>query len=718
MKRTKFFIPILFVLLVLSGMIFPANALAGNILSPWRTVKGAPVGITPSVQEKISLLQADETITVIVQLKQQAKLSVEKQLSRGEQLSNVVRTLKATADSTQQSVLKLLKLRSKQNQVLGFTPFWIFNGFSVTATPAVIEELAAHADVLSISLDEIDVIPVYAPSLYLSNPEPNITLITAPSLWSMGYTGQGVVIASMDSGVDLNHPELSVRWRGGTNSWFDPFGQHPNSPVDMSGHGTLTMGIMLGGDTGGSSVGVAPDAQWIAARIFNDQGSSTATAIHQSYQWLLDPDNNPSTPDAPQVINNSWTFATPGCNLEFELDLQTLRAAGILPVFAAGNGGPNANTSFSPANNPSAFAVGAINNSSVIYGLSSRGATTCGGSSGVFPDAVAPGVNINTTDLGGFYTTSSGTSMAAPHVSGGLALLLSAYPNLPVSAQEAALRASAFDLGTTGPDDVYGYGRLDLLAAFQWLASAPTETPTSTPTETPTATPTSTSTATPTFTPTSTATPTATATAPAIEIIFVDGFESGDLSAWTSALGGTRLTVTSDAALVGTKGMQTILAGKKPVFVQDGSPANETTYHARFYFDPNGANTRNAIVYIFSGLNNNHRATLFDIQYQSNGSKHQIRSSVLSNGRQLKTQWQSVSNAPHSIEIAWEAGNNASYSLYIDGVLVQTLTNLNTSRYRLDQIRMGTLSGDVNSVKTSTFYFDAFVSTRSTYIGP
>ena len=210
----------------------------------------------------------------------------------------------------------------------------------------------------------------------------------------MGYTGQGIVVASMDSGVDLTHPELSSRWRGGTNSWYDPFGQHPTTPFDTSGHGTWTMGVMVGGDSGGTSIGVAPGAQWIAVKIFNDQDASTATAIHLGYQWLLDPDNNPATADAPQVVNNSWAYGAPGCNLEFEPDFQSLRAAGILPVFAAGNGGPYTSSSYSPANNPSAFAVGSINNNDLIYSLSSRGPSNCGGTTDVFPDLVAPGVNI------------------------------------------------------------------------------------------------------------------------------------------------------------------------------------------------------------------------------------------------------------------------------------------------------------------------------------
>jgi len=514
MKKPFMFV---LVLILLFGSTVPATVMAGNNIPTWQVMSVPSHKIDPALKKKLNTLQADEPITVIVQLRQRAKLPDGKGLNRGERLAKVIDALKKTANGTQGPVRLFLRLRNRQGAVQKFTALWILNGFSVTANATTINEIAGLPDVLSITPDTIDIVPAsFAPAL--SNPEQNISLISAPSLWDMGYTGQGVVVAAMDSGADLNHPELSSRWRGGTNSWYDPFGQHPNTPFDASGHGTWSIGAMVAGDAGGSSIGVAPGTQWIAVKIFNDQGSSTATAIHLGYQWLLDPDNNPATADAPLVVNNSWAYGAPGCNLEFEPDLQSLRAAGILPVFAAGNSGPNVGTSHSPANNPSSFAVGAINNNSLIYGLSSRGPTTCGGTTGVFPDLVAPGVNINSTDLGGFYTTSSGTSMSAPQVSGGLALLLSAYPDLTAAQQENALRASAVDRGVAGPDDIYGFGRLDLLAAYNWLATAPTETPlptltatlAATSTETPT--PQATFTATPGFTDTPTDLPAFTST--------------------------------------------------------------------------------------------------------------------------------------------------------------------------------------------------------------
>jgi subtilisin family serine protease len=482
--------------LMLLSLVGPLHSARANSAPAMKILSASPDKVDPALKARLNSLQDSEMVTVIVTLRQQADLSRVIGANRAARQQGVLRALQVTADSRQNRLKGLLNTRRVQGLVASYQSFWVFNGFSVTATVEVINELAQDRDVFSISSDELQIVPAFGPA------EPNISVVNAPALWSMGFSGQGVVVANMDSGVDVYHPDLSARWRGGSNSWFDPYGQHPATPTDLSGHGTQTMGIMIGGDAGGTTVGVAPNAQWIAVKIFNDSGTSTATAIHQGFQWLLDPDGNPDTADAPNVVNNSWTYANPGCYLDFEPDLQSLRAAGILPVFAAGNGGPYANTSYSPSNNPSAFAVGAINNNNLIYSLSSRGPTTCGGSSGPFPEIVAPGVYINTTDLYGFYYAASGTSMAAPHVTGGLALLLSAYPNLSVSQQEDALRYSAVDLGIAGPDDTYGYGRLNLLAAYQWLAGAPAATATSMPTFTFTAMPN-----TPTALPTNTTIP-------------------------------------------------------------------------------------------------------------------------------------------------------------------------------------------------------------------
>jgi len=412
--------------------------------------------LTPAVQRALDTLPPGAAISVIVHLADRADPS---------DMRNVEARLRQHAETAQASILAWLHAQQSAGRVESVTPFWIFNGLAVTASRDVILALAERPDVARISLDEIIPVPaIRSTQVSVSPIEPaipgNLAAIRAPEAWARGVTGKGVVVALLDSGVDMTHPELAARWRGGASSWFDPYGEHPDAPFDSDGHGTQTLGVILGGDASGSPIGVAPDAQWIAAKIFNDRDRATIAAVHQALQWVIDPDGDPATPDAPHIVNNSWSFVNPGCDLEFADDLRALRAAGILPVFAAGLRG-----SISPANTPEAFAVGALADANRISRDSPSGPSVCEGVA-VFPRVVAPGNDIHTADRFGFYTLSDGTSLAAAHVSGALALLLDADPTLTADEQARLLTETAVDLGDPGPDNVYGYGRIDIAAAL------------------------------------------------------------------------------------------------------------------------------------------------------------------------------------------------------------------------------------------------------------
>lgn len=426
--------------------------------------------VTPAILERLATATPSDVVKVIVRLHQQADLTTIDASTRQERLREIIETLQATARATQGPLIDLLSKRQAEGLVRRFTPFWVFNGFAVAAAPQVVQELAARPQVAAITLDAAVPSPKPEPTTSSAAPEPNVDLVNAPALWDLGLTGQGVVVANMDTGVDTTNPDLAGSWRGGSNSWFDPNGQHA-TPADVNGHGTWTMGVMVSGSDGGTATGIAPSARWIAVKIFDDAGVATASDIHAGYQWLLDPDGSPATADAPNVVNNSWTVGSVGCDLQFQLDLRSLRAAGILPVFAAGNYGPGASTSASPANNPEAFAVGATTNADVLYSGSSRGPSACGEQQAIFPELTAPGVGIRTTDLFGLYTQQTGTSLAAPHAAGALALLLGAFPDLAADVQAEALESGAVDLGAVGPDNDAGFGRLDVLASYDWLAS-------------------------------------------------------------------------------------------------------------------------------------------------------------------------------------------------------------------------------------------------------
>ncbi|MFN8597521.1 MAG: S8 family serine peptidase [Anaerolineae bacterium] len=419
-----------------------------------------PAAIDSALMIVLDQTPIDQPLDVIVTLRDRADLSHLDQ-------SAVPAALYRHAAATQTDLLTMLYAQSA-DRVQHITPLWIDNAIALSANRSVILDLAHRADVGRIQLD--DVHQMLAPVTHTSAVPSNLTAINVAPVWQRGIMGQGVVVAVLDSGVDLANADLKAKWRGGTNSWFDPYGEH-DMPVDLTGHGTQVLGVILGGDDeAGQPIGVAPGAQWIAARIFNDRGRATTSAIHRALQWVLDPDGDPSTPDAPQVLNNSWSFANPGCSSDFDADLRALRAAGILPVFAAGT-----QQAVSPANLPDAFAIGALENATTLSSDSAHGPTDCQGTTQVYPQLVAPGDSIHTTDHYGVYTTAAGTSLAAAHVSGALALLLSAQPHLSADEQAALLTSTAADLGTAGPDNDFGYGRLDVAALID--RAAPDQTP-------------------------------------------------------------------------------------------------------------------------------------------------------------------------------------------------------------------------------------------------
>lgn len=421
----------------------------------------------PKLRATLKSAGSSADIPVIIRMAERADIAPLGHGPKKTRLPKVVRALKEKAEKSQQPVRDFLRKRGAKKE----KSLWIINGLAATVTPKVAEELAALPGVESVRLDEA--VPVPAPLAgTAAAPEWNLTAVHAPDLWALGYTGQGVIVANMDTGVDPNHPDLAGKWRGGTNSWYDPNGEHA-VPYDNDGHGTGTMGVMVGGSAGGSAIGMAPDARWIAVKIFDDKGFAPLSAIHAGFGWLLDPDGNPDTNDAPDVVNNSWGLDGVGvCDQEFLNDVHALKAAAIAVVFAAGNSGPSANTGESPGNYPESFAVGAVNQSLAIAPFSSRGPSSCGGA--VYPAVAAPGVNIRLADLtfgGAFpnsYTYLSGTSFAAPHVAGAMALLLSAFPALSVPELETALSSSTTDLGTPGPDNDYGQGLLNVLAAYNY----------------------------------------------------------------------------------------------------------------------------------------------------------------------------------------------------------------------------------------------------------
>jgi subtilisin family serine protease len=378
----------------------------------------------------------------------------------------MVADLKAQARDRQQALVALLR---RQGVRAPITALWGINALATDLPARLIDTVAAQPGVVRISVDmPLSLNAVAAPPV-TAEPRWNLQDLRVEHVWDQGFWGDGVVVAIMDSGVDVNHPDLAGRWRGATGGWFDPYGQYA-FPVDADGHGTQALSLILGGDASGYTIGLAPGARWIAARLFDDQGRSSLSAIHQAFQWLLDPDGNPATDDVPDVVNNSWGFSNTinQCYQEFADDIRLLREAGVSVVFSAGNYGPLSESSISPANNPGVTSVGSVDQFQDIDTFSSRGPGACDG--GVFPKLVAPGSLVYVADrLPTAYNVVSGTSFAAPHVAGAIALLKSAYPMATVSQIETALYDSADDLAAPGADSDTGYGRINVAAAYDHL---------------------------------------------------------------------------------------------------------------------------------------------------------------------------------------------------------------------------------------------------------
>lgn len=423
-----------------------------------------------------SVVAADEhRIRVIVTLAERVDLPDLAGADKHTRRARLVAALRAGAKRTQGPLLERLRAGGATD----VQPLWIINGVAATVSPALARAILRFKGVVRVAPDVTLRAP--APTAEApardrdpaAGPEWNIAAVAAPSAWSLGCDGAGAVVANMDTGVDREHPELKSKWRGGADSWWDPY-RATTTPYDAIGHGTQTMGIMVGGSGGGTAIGVAPGAQWIAAKIYDDDGNTTAGVIHRAFQWLLAPGGVGGAADAPDVVNASWgVSAVNRCDATFERDFEALRAAGIVVVFGAGNSGPGAATSISPANNPDALSAGAVDRTDTVAPSSSRGPSACTG--GIFPDTVAPGVDVKTADLslGGVpqYTVVSGTSFAAPHLAGVAALLAGAFPAASVADIERTLRGTARDLGPVGPDDDYGYGLVDASAACSSLSA-------------------------------------------------------------------------------------------------------------------------------------------------------------------------------------------------------------------------------------------------------
>lgn len=330
-----------------------------------------------------------------------------------------------------------------------------------------------------------------------------VSNINAPAVWTLGYTGAGIVIGGQDTGVRWDHTALKNKYRGWNGAsvnhnfnWHDSIHTAPGNvcgddspaPCDDDSHGTHTVGTVVGDDSAGNQIGVAPGAQWIACRNM-DAGVGRPSTYLECFEWFLAPypitgtvaEGDPAK--APHILNNSWGCPDfEGCITGQEVisGVQAMRAAGILTVVSAGNAGPGCSSvNDAPGIYAESFSVGAYASGGSIASFSSRGPVTLDGSGRQKPDIAAPGVGVRSATNGSTnsYASFSGTSMAGPHVAGAAALLWDAAPYLigEVELTEWVLRLSATptlqsqncgaDTAASHPNNVWGWGKVNAFAA-------------------------------------------------------------------------------------------------------------------------------------------------------------------------------------------------------------------------------------------------------------
>ncbi len=434
--------------------------------------------------------------------------------TREERAQMLYEQLTSAAERAQAGVRALL-----EQQGLRYKSFYINNSIVIEqASAAQIMKLASRDDVRRMTSNQtFQALPTVFDGPLVdveipAGPGSNITSTGAVKVWDdFQVRGEGIVVAGQDTGIQWDHPGLKRQYRGWNGSeadhnynWYDaveePFpgaggnnkcGYASAVPCDDHGHGTHTVGTIVGDDGAGNQVGMAPAAKWIGCRNM-DAGLGRPSSYISCFQFFFapfpyggDPAKEGDPTRAPHVINNSWGCPPDeGCQeAEILPILKVLKDAGILVVASAGNDGSSCGTvSNAPAmHSAETLSVGAHDsNSGNIASFSSRGPSTYDKEVG--PDVTAPGVNVRSTIPGNGYSGTfwSGTSMAGPHVVGQVALLWAADPTLVGDFESTVqvIRSTATPVtstqacggvqGSAVPNNTYGYGRID---AYKAVAS-------------------------------------------------------------------------------------------------------------------------------------------------------------------------------------------------------------------------------------------------------
>jgi subtilisin family serine protease len=460
--------------------------------------------ISPVLQQHLTTAPTDQKLPVHIVLKEQFDKELLNSLVDGmpkvQRRVEVARILKEFSAEQQAGVLGYLATTDAEN----VQSLWVVNAVYCEATPAVIQHLSERFEVSYVNYDR-----VYCPDL----PEPEqqregteevawgVEKINAPAVWTLGYKGQGIVCGHIDTGCKYDHPDLA------DHLWTDPnyphhgwnFENNNDDPMDQHGHGTHTSGTVAGDGTGGTQTGVAPEAQIMICRVKNGVDSAGQSQLWAAVQFCVSPPLSPTHGADLYTMSMGWAISWGPDQSTWRTLANNVNAAGLSQIVAAGNerGSYFPPTACRcPGNVPPPWwnpentgtgalsgivSIGATDASDVIAYFSSPGPVTWSSvapfndypyTPGLTrPDVSAPGVTIKSCSYTGGYTEMDGTSMATPHVAGTVCLMLSKNPDLMPDEVDSILEVTAVDLGGAGKDNDFGAGRIDALAAVNYVST-------------------------------------------------------------------------------------------------------------------------------------------------------------------------------------------------------------------------------------------------------